>query len=97
MCCTTPADTGWTQHGLSRHSCLSVSHCATHSLGNCCRLVDGARNKTAFVLPAFETYGAVYESAALADVLASKGKEFLIESMKKEVVGPFDHKRFPQG
>ena len=59
--------------------------------------MQGARDKTAYVLPAFETYGPTNEAAALADLLASKDKRLLAESVKKEIAGPFDFKRFPQG
>lgn len=60
------------------------------------RLVEAARARTAFVLPAFETYGSVYEAAAIADLLASRDKLFLMDGIKKGIIGPFDHKRFPQ-
>mmetsp|Transcript_23209 Transcript_23209/g.50938 ORF Transcript_23209/g.50938 Transcript_23209/m.50938 type:complete len:525 (-) Transcript_23209:908-2482(-) len=60
-------------------------------------LMEKARAKTAFVLPAFETYGQTYEAAALADLLASRDKQFMIDSVAKDIAGPFDSKRFAQG
>lgn len=61
------------------------------------QIIKGAFNNTAYVLPAFETYGQTHESAALSDLLASKDKPLLAASVKKEIAGPFDFKRFPQG
>lgn len=62
------------------------------------QLVETARAKTAFVLPAFETYGkTVYEAGALADLLSSRDKAFLWDSVTKGMAGPFDHTRFAQG
>ena len=60
-------------------------------------IIQGARDKTAYVLPAFETYGQTNEAAALADLLASKDKRTLAESIKRGISAPFDFKRFPQG
>lgn len=61
------------------------------------KIILGARERTAYVLPAFETYGQTHEAAALADLLASKDKRVLAESVKRDIAGPFDSKRFPQG
>ena len=61
------------------------------------QIVKGANARAAYVLPAFETYGETHEAAALADLLASKDKRLLAESIRKQLAGPFDVKRFPQG
>ncbi|GAX72769.1 hypothetical protein CEUSTIGMA_g225.t1 [Chlamydomonas eustigma] len=61
------------------------------------KLQSGAARRVAFVLPAFETYGETYEAAAIADLLSSKDKSLLVESIRKHIAGPFDFKRFPQG
>jgi hypothetical protein len=62
------------------------------------RIIEGARNRTAFVIPAFETNGPprTHEAAALADLLVSRDKQFLIDAVSREIVYPFDFIRFPQ-
>ncbi len=73
-----------------------VRHTA-QPLPNVQALSSGAAERTAFVLPAFETYGETFEAAALADLLASRDKRLLNESVRKSIAGPFDSTRFPQG
>ncbi|KAL6763415.1 glycosyl-transferase for dystroglycan-domain-containing protein [Haematococcus lacustris] len=60
-------------------------------------VVQGARRKRAYVLPAFETYGLQHQAAALADRIARKDKAFLIQAVKKGMCGGFDSRRFSPG
>ncbi|KAG1666443.1 hypothetical protein FOA52_015113 [Chlamydomonas sp. UWO 241] len=60
-------------------------------------LLSRAANGTAFVLPAFETYGSTEEAAALADHIVDGDKARLMVSVKSGQAGPFDTERFPQG
>jgi hypothetical protein len=49
--------------------------------------------RTVYVMPAFETYGP--DAASQADRLVRQSKTFLVRSVGKQVIAPFDSKRFP--
>lgn len=60
-------------------------------------LIDKAAKKYVFVIPAFEASGPLEVAAAFADFAVSRDKDFLIESVMKNLTEPFHVKWYPQG